>query len=210
MIDNNTLKILLILNIICLNIKCDCPNILSVQLDDNDPTSDLNKKIYGVDFSANKTNYFVENGTTYGCICNLKQCVRKCCGPSEIMRDNACTFKENFVHNYTFHDGTNPIQNYSFDQLHFIYNEHCDNAEFRIMIDPRENDEDKIYLQKDGRLLHINTDEEKFLTAEHYCIEYFEYETSGFYTALRCYLFEETEEADTTQDMMYRIGNIFL
>lgn len=183
---------------------CVCSEHLRVKLPHPDPTSEVNFLKYGVNFTKEE-NYYIVNGTSYGCICNLKQCVRKCCGPNEIFNDNTrnCTIKENFVHNFTFHIGDAPISNFKSDNLHLIHGWTCPNSSMRIIIFPSEDE--SMYLQSNGSLLHSFDGTYDTLHVEHYCVEYFETETDLKYGAFRCFPLEDML-VEEEKMMVHKIG----
>ncbi|XP_071050242.1 G-protein coupled receptor Mth2-like isoform X18 [Onthophagus taurus] len=64
-------------------------------------------------------NYYIENGIIYGCICDVKLCVRKCCPLTETLQHKACT--TNLNHNF-MKDVEAKLINSStpFDSFHII------------------------------------------------------------------------------------------
>lgn len=71
-----------------------CPHVLSVDISDGLFAEDTITK-YGVTFESN--DYYSSNGSIWGCICNKKTCVRKCCGENEAIMNRTCERQLSFT-----------------------------------------------------------------------------------------------------------------
>ncbi|KAJ8952180.1 hypothetical protein NQ318_022630, partial [Aromia moschata] len=69
-----------------------CPEILRVDISDGVVVGE-NVTKYGVTFT--EADYYRENGTLLGCVCNKLKCLRKCCARDEIVVNRQC--EENYA-----------------------------------------------------------------------------------------------------------------
>ncbi|XP_074038801.1 G-protein coupled receptor Mth2 isoform X5 [Leptinotarsa decemlineata] len=155
-------------------IHCICPKILSVNLTNS---KKIGSKIteYGVTF--NKENYFVENGSTFGCICDIKKCIRKCCETGE--SDCVSTDK---VENYKFYNETRPIA-VNANDFFFLHHDHCEVNNYKISL------EKQFYLQENGFLYGFDFIADYMMfSPKEYCLDF----VNKSLTAFVC--FPESEE----------------
>lgn len=116
-------------------------------------------------------NYFQVDNVIYGCICNIKPCIRKCCGQHKIMEGRRCK-PSNSTQRFPVYDRTS-FSNYSGTDFYFIYGTKCKTN--RTLLLPHKKEEDKFYLQRDGSLFLPFADR-KFLKPHEYCIDIFDNE----------------------------------
>lgn len=91
-----------------------CPEVLSVDISDGIYVEDT-ITTHGVTFK--NTDYYHSNGTVWGCICNKKTCIRKCCGENELIVNKLCEQRLDFrhhhladmLHNSSFHGDTHHL-----------------------------------------------------------------------------------------------------
>lgn len=125
-------------------------------------------------------NYFEDQSTVKGCICNVIQCVRKCCEDGQVM--NLTTRKcvrnkeRNFLPNYTLTS-----------IIHVPENKICDESEVKIKIDQDfyvENGElvwDTLKFAMDNFCLAITPENETYAIA---CVTNEEAQVDRFITCL--------------------------
>lgn len=118
--------------------------------------------------------FFTVNGTTRGCLCALKPCIRKCCSEDEfiVSEPNVTSHCEKNPRPSAFDNFTLPVYKNStvfanVSQKHFriLYGDVCDYGKFLLM--PLMNPDDRSYLLTDGRVLLSGS----FLDASEYCLE---------------------------------------
>lgn len=129
----------------------------------------------------NESNYFVDNGIVWGCICNIKKCVRKCCAPNEKVLNTTCTQEEFQDFQVDFYQSTTLTDNVSLNDFHIIYSKECRENYARFNPDSPED----MFLQENGTLFVQNFD--AIYSAEDYCIDVFDNVTFAFL----CEFYEE-------------------
>jgi hypothetical protein len=144
-----------------------CPKVLAVNISNGTRTN--NNSIINNGILYGKNNYFVRNNITYGCICNLKTCVRKCCGPDEIIVNRTCA-RRNFKMTFPVHEETVPVPINFVPNYSFIHSMHCDKG--KMLLKPHKDYRDQFYVQANGSL--FLSYEKKIRHPEEYCIEVFD------------------------------------
>lgn len=121
-----------------------------------------------------KGYYFTVNGTTRGCLCALKPCIRKCCSEDEFILFSANVAahceknpKPSAFNNFTLPVYKNVTEFANISQKHFriLYGDVCEYGKFLLM--PSMNPDDRSYLMYDGRILLTGN----YLDASEYCLE---------------------------------------
>ncbi|XP_063920677.1 G-protein coupled receptor Mth2-like isoform X4 [Zophobas morio] len=185
------------------SLKTPCPKVLALDITTGNRYGSL---IVKDDLTFNENNYFAENGTIYGCICNIRNCIRKCCGPNEIMVNKTCTPDDTTL-NYKIHSGTVEIN--STVKHHFIHNMDCDY--YRILLRPHHSSTDSFYIQENGSIHLPNFLKRKMRNPEHFCVETFEYdmfEMRRMTSAIICIDPDDIEEEDTAAKVVHLYGMI--
>ncbi|XP_015840171.1 G-protein coupled receptor Mth2 isoform X2 [Tribolium castaneum] len=130
-------------------------------------------------------DFYTEGDSIFGCVCNIKPCVRKCCGPNEIVTDG-CT-NANYTFTFDIYNGTTltPITESDFYVLH---NLECDYGHFRLI--PNFDDPswvDNFYVQLNGSLYAPFVDEKKTVYGiDEYCLETFNEGDGNIFSAVIC------------------------
>jgi G protein-coupled receptor Mth (Methuselah protein) len=175
-----------------------CPKVLTIDITDGDRVEyDIIKDniVFG------EGNYFFDNGSTLGCICNIKRpCIRKCCGPNEIMIDKDCV-SSNFSMTFPTHNEdipTNAEQDY-----HFVHNKDCKNN--KMLLTPHFQESDKFYIQANGSIFLPMFDDQKWRNPEDYCVEVFDNEELELNKTLSIMLCLSDEEENSV-DSMHKIN----
>nr|ANB32479.1 G-protein coupled receptor Mth-like 2-1 protein [Dastarcus helophoroides] len=135
-----------------------------------------------------KSEYFEEKGRVHGCVCNIRNCVRKCCGEDEIMVNRTC--KKGTGNLIPIYKQTEPLNMTHKDvPFHFIY-KRCRGYRLRA-------NQEKFFLQYDGTV-HIPLISDEFWKPETYCFETFiDKRMNNQTTVILC---EETEEEERLQN----------
>lgn len=155
----------------CINCNNECPLNLTVVIEDSALTkSDVlfyNGTIYP------KGTYYDYNGTTRGCICEVRHCIRKCCQLNESLNNSKCV-KDEHVSNIVIdvHDDTKFLYKKYVTDFHLIHGNYCSNGKYKL--EPENYQEDSYYFQQNGHL-HVSSGK---VQADGYCIEH-EYGTNG-------------------------------
>ncbi|VEN35604.1 unnamed protein product [Callosobruchus maculatus] len=145
-------------------------------------------------------DYFQENGTTWGCICHVKKCVRKCCeSHKKVWNGTKCVqdFRDNFQ--LTFYENVAVVDSASLSDFEVVFGAEC--AEDYVHILP-DTDSD-IYVQTDGSL-YVQSFDYTYDYAS-YCVDVFE---DGEISALLCERYEsgtaELQKTIYAKDLSHR------
>lgn len=172
-----------------------CAFIISVDISDGTVSGD---NILKDNVTYTPTDYFLYNGTTRGCICNFKNCMRKCCPRGQIFINSTCS-DHKYIPHFPVHELSNEIQVRN-NHFHVLHGSQCTpEKKNKYMLNPVEYDEERHYLQKNGSIF-IESDG-MFLQPEDYCMEVFE-DLEYNISILRCFAEDETEE----ELIMYNTG----
>ncbi|XP_072397066.1 G-protein coupled receptor Mth2-like isoform X14 [Diabrotica undecimpunctata] len=115
-----------------LTICATCPKFLSVNITDGYKEGE-NITQDGITFSSQ--NYFVENSNIYGCVCNIKNCVRKCCENHSYLNNGVCSFKNGSQdEDFVFYNLTQPYGKLVPDQF-IIHGRSCESKMLQIRLD---------------------------------------------------------------------------
>ncbi|GJQ83251.1 hypothetical protein Trydic_g8848 [Trypoxylus dichotomus] len=148
---------------LCVTPKVPCSPELSVDITDSVYDSFTGTRTKN-NITFTQYNYFVDNGTIRGCICNVTTCVRKCCPlKEEIGPEKACVSNEDTWRNYS--DVIPNNFTYAFVPSFLV----CQNK-LRFQLYPLEGREGEAFsIDINGHLQYktINLD------AENFCLAYF-------------------------------------
>uniref|UniRef100_A0A6P7GQK9 Uncharacterized protein LOC114341713 n=1 Tax=Diabrotica virgifera virgifera TaxID=50390 RepID=A0A6P7GQK9_DIAVI len=147
-----------------LTICATCPKSLSVNITDGYKQGENITKD-GIMFSPQ--NYFVENSSVYGCVCNIKKCVRKCCENDSNLNNSACSSKNGSQDgDFVFYNLTQPYGRYVPDQF-VIHGRSCEPKMLQIRLDG------DFYLQTNGSLYGLDlSDMYTMYSPLDYCLDY--------------------------------------
>lgn len=136
-----------------------------------------------------KSHYFLENGTLFGCVCNVAKCARKCCPLGEKMNNRVCGATDDSEFNLKIFDKLKPL-NRSGD-FKFIFNSDCSFG--RTILFPNFSDPtgpDNFFLQENGDLyLPFMENDKTIYSPDKYCIDIFfmEDDLNNELSALLCF-----------------------
>ncbi|KAL3275858.1 hypothetical protein HHI36_020599 [Cryptolaemus montrouzieri] len=159
-------------------------------------------------FIYNSSNYYYENDLIYGCPCNFKKCIRKCCGVDEIMINRTCT-KSDIEVKIPIHRNTDFIyhldmRNETYKKLDYFYiHEMCKKgARLSPELYP---DTDNFYIQEDGKFFAPDAEIGGMLDVGNYCVDvFYDEEIDRKFAAIFCYVDVDTEQ--TIQNHVYSAG----
>ncbi|XP_064212827.1 G-protein coupled receptor Mth2 isoform X6 [Tribolium castaneum] len=198
---NYLLLSLLLSNSLCE--KSPCPEVLTVDITDGEKTD--HNAIIKDKVRFEEDNYYVSNNSIFGCICNVKQtCIRKCCGPDEIMVNKTCTLSNKAL-NLTLHHGDRPKDR---GEPHFIHNsKHCKSEKMLLM--PHFEPSDQFYIQGNGSLFLPKFKIKQMRDPEDYCVEVFHSEINEMDHMVSVLLCLSEEDFFEESDMvMFKYGMI--
>ncbi|KAG8292685.1 hypothetical protein J6590_034878 [Homalodisca vitripennis] len=127
-----------------------------------------------------KGYHFQKNGTTLGCLCALKSCIRKCCALDETFFSPIDYSSFNCVKNprasqffnYSSTVYKSAVEKVNVTKNHFgiLFGNACHHG--KIWLDPSVSPAYKSYLMMDGRILvYGRSHEEIYFDASKYCLE---------------------------------------
>lgn len=138
-----------------------CDERTAIDISDGQVLSDHSVNFDGLRYSPR--DYGVRNDTMFGCVCNLRSCIRKCCPSGQFLYNRSCE-----ANNKTFGSvGGSLISGYS-----IINGNEC-LKKSRLLLDPREEHQ-VFHLRPDGGLeVPSHKDSYGYLD---YCVDYIQEE----------------------------------
>lgn len=141
-----------------------------------------NKKIIFNGTQYDSDNFFTANGSIWGCTCNLKKCVRKCCPKGFSMSRKECVSDYGAsltvaVYRQDVYVGERDVLSF-----HLIHGNSCEYV--GIKMEPDIYPEDQFYLQENG-LLYMPIDG-VYASPGNYCIDNFLETNSSTVVVIRC------------------------
>ncbi|KAL3275857.1 hypothetical protein HHI36_020598 [Cryptolaemus montrouzieri] len=156
----------------------------------------------------NSSNYYRENGSIYGCPCNFKKCIRKCCGVDEIMINKTCTKsdvevkipihrKTDFIHHLDMRNETHKKLDY------FYIHKRCKKG---ARLSPDLYPEtDTFYIQEDGKFFAPDAEIGGMLDVGNYCVDVFhDGEIDRKFAAIFC-----ADDLNTEQTIQHVVKKIY-
>lgn len=160
------LILILFLNFITAS-ECFCEKYMRVDLTNGEIKPNgivLNNILY------DQNNFFYENHTRWGCICNLKKCIKKCCGPNQKLLNKTCT-KTHEYFEFKFYNDTSISKDVKQEDFHILYSKACPTRHVRIK-------SKSVFLQEDGTLYVLQFGQ--IYSADKYCIDTFNNGTAAY------------------------------
>lgn len=145
------------------NEEIKCPLELSVDITDGvNNNGEITKD--GVCYT--NENYYNKDGRIYGCACNIKNCLRKCCPLGMGMNYTSCES--------TTYDVSSNIQQYivqgsNISNFFIIDGIVACTDKVRFLVYPRKSGQDNFSIKENG---HLNWESEDYDATE-YCLDYF-------------------------------------
>lgn len=177
---------------------CQIPCHFSVSVDITEGSTQENGAILKNGVVYDPLNYYEKNGKIFGCPCNLKKCIRKCCGVDEIMVNKKCTKSDQRViiplHSNTDFQAHLDMKNESHKDLDIFYIHSKCNRSIRLI--PEEEPSDIFFIQTNGSLFAPNIGLDELLRPDGYCVDVFDdHIMDNKFTALLCNDEVTTEQA---------------
>lgn len=175
-----------------------CPELLT--LDITDGVKFKNQSILKNNTLFEPNNYYSNQSKILGCICKIKPCVRKCCGPNEHHVGKCVQTEEKLE--LKIHKGTQQVD---FVQDYHYIHKICNITDTLLL--PKLEESHLFYLQENGSLYLPNYNPLKPLKGLHeYCMETFTLEGMGkMVSGLLCASDEDMEEEENV-NMWNSIG----
>lgn len=142
-----------------------CPHYLTVDITDGVKTADGITK-HNLTYSPDI--YYSRNDRILGCVCELKVCVRKCCGDGQMKTINGCVPYKGTLHIPVF-NGIRETRT-QLQPFYLIHGSSCTKEVGRL--NPKLNVEDNYYTQTNGSILLPSLDN-KTLDVSDYCVDNF-------------------------------------
>lgn len=148
---------------------CYCSKSLSIDISDGIMENETVINKYNIQFALD--NYYKENEIIFGCVCELKTCVRKCCGVNESKLETGCSPSTNQMIDYKFYNDLDIIKSFDTEKIFLFYNAACQNESYiKIML------EGKFYLQMNGSVFGVDMSSEdqetyRIYSPEEICLE---------------------------------------
>lgn len=148
--------------------------------------------------------YYRLDDRIYGCVCNVKICIRKCCQINMINLDNSCV-----VSNDTLRIRTYRKEDFIEEKTIDIDNYYLLNTKFcpqqKYLLDP-DNFYDQFLIQTDGKLYLKNVDDTtNYVLPIDYCIDTFKRNNKTRLNAKLC----GTLSTDEAAKVLYSTGKSF-
>ncbi|XP_018567276.1 uncharacterized protein LOC108907922 [Anoplophora glabripennis] len=142
-------------------------------------------------------NYYIDNDRIWGCICNIKSCVRYCCDVDEVYVNETCRKEKTHSElNISVYQGTKRLRDFSLREFSLIKSLTCPKLHARISA----GESDLIYIQENGLLYYVSGEYKAMYDPGYYCL------TRKADNTLLTILCESYEDEGTTTT--YAIGMI--
>lgn len=142
-----------------------CDEELAIDISEGQLLPDSSMDFDGVRYSPR--DYGVRNGTTFGCLCGLRTCLRKCCPLGQYLFDKVCVESARTFSSVGVSDDSHLIAGYS-----IISGNSC-HGKPRLLLDPREENQ-RFHLKEDGRL-EVPSHREEYGLLD-FCVDYIQEE----------------------------------
>lgn len=154
------IAVLILVVISTVNAKYPCEINRTIKISSGDRLDDSTIQYNGITYDP--SNYFENEGEIYGCPCNLKQCIRKCCDDNQYIDTNKTCSPINGI-NIEKH-----LQEVTESDIttYAILTGKCNGPSF--LVDPGNSSEDSFAISATGELIWA----EQLIDVDHYCIDY--------------------------------------
>lgn len=161
-----TMKIVLIFTFLLIKeVTSSCKIDVNVDISDGNVLENGTVIHNGIYYS--KEHIFTENGTTKGCICEYKTCIRKCCQQNEhYLNDSQICDDYNSTFKTQVHQGVEEIAHDTYHIIHVPETEWCKDVMYKL-----EPELDNFKIQKEGHLFLPG--DSMTIDALKFCVEHF-------------------------------------
>lgn len=155
------IAVLILVVISAVNAKYPCEINRSIKILGGDHLDDSSIQFNGITYDP--SNYFEDKGEIYGCPCNLKQCIRKCCDDNQYIDTNKTCSTINGINNIQI-----DLQDITVSDIttYALLTGKCNGPSF--LVDPSNSSEDSFLISANGELIWA----EQSIDVDHYCIDY--------------------------------------
>ncbi|CAH1179458.1 unnamed protein product [Phaedon cochleariae] len=152
-----------------------CPINLSVNISDGSPVPGGIEKD---NVTYPQKDIFTSGGVIWGCVCNFRKCIRKCCAQNETKVHGQCV--KDIIHPFEviFYEEKEVTSVAHLDDFFIIYGSNkCDSNFSRYSPDSGAD----IFMQPNGKLLfHEEDSDPTYFDPQDYCLDVFNNESSAF------------------------------
>lgn len=156
--------------------------------------------------------YFYHDWEIKGCICKVKNCIRKCCPNGQLLTTNGtCVIERNLPRiQLDVYDNEKFLRKLDIDNFFIIHGGGCrDKTMKNVKLYPKEDGNDLYYVQRNGQMHFPNDIQEKFLDADNYCLDLERTRGNKIETtAYRCFN-DDTQEYSETVTKGNVVGKYF-
>lgn len=187
-----------------------CNQSLSIYMSDGVVVNNSGTTKY--DSLFEKQHDYKGNENMFHCICELKNCVRKCCGQGEAMIQQKCSPSLNKeIDIYKFYNVKDVVTSTKTNEMVVFYNTTCPNSNyFKVILDG------KFYLQTNASVYGLDLASEdqqkyKMYSPEEYCLDHvLSNEENGKATFdLKVFLCVQEAKEEVQVDQKNSVGNLF-
>lgn len=177
--------IILSLLFLCILMRISRAELLSCP---SNYTEDITDGKQFVNGTIIKNNVQYPNGTYYyyyddnnnkkkikGCLCKVKNCVRKCCPDGQLLTNDTCVIDMNLPNlRIDVYDKDKFIDKLNISNFYIIHGGGCPNFNMKkFKLEPFDMSEDLYYVQMNGQL-HLPNDidvNDRYLDVDNYCLD---------------------------------------
>lgn len=185
-----------------------CPLNLTVDLENGNV---INGTIVKDSLTYTKDNYFYHNGKLRGCVCNLRNCIRKCCPERYTYTNKSCMIDDkedsSKLIEIDLHNVRNFIRKKNLTDYQIVYDNYCKRGKFKLL--PNEYEEDLFFIQESGHLHVPNVDHKKYVGPDGYCIDNERVNGSKLQTSVFLCVFDEVTDVINGGQRNLAIGKFF-
>ena len=191
--------LLFLISIVYAQEDIPCLRQLSVNITDGEKQQD--NSIIKDNVVYHTRDYYVEDNATWGCLCNIKRCIRKCCIADD--PDSQVCNRQNSELSISIFDETHPINDLSVQNFSFVHGKICVKDHVLIQSEP----ENSLYMQRNGSLYVKFEEGENTYDLGYYCFTM----TEGTAQAFLCEYVDQAEaQEDQLSRLMYCTGKYFV
>lgn len=143
-----------------------CPGYLTVDITDGVKTADGSITKHNLTYPPEI--YYFRNNSVLGCVCEIKACVRKCCGDGQMKTIDGCVPFNGTLKLPVF-DGARETR-LQLQPFYIIHGSSCTKEVGRL--NPKLNEHDSYHLQANGTIIMTGS-QNKFLHVSDYCVDTF-------------------------------------
>lgn len=146
--------------------------------------------------------YFTLNGVIRGCVCNITNCVRKCCPNGFAFTNGTCVERSALPPLLlALHEGSKFVENRSASKYHVVYGHYCKKGKYRLFPDYPG---DEYYFQTNGTLYVPEVVPPHIKGPDGYCVDNILKANRIEFGVYLCVTVEENQAKST----VYSIGNV--